>query len=105
MAAFARLINDLHLLFTNADPKLKIGINARDCYDLGFIGFTLFAIQFTETTEEILVVCMFMNFVALLFTGIPVAGRWLVWVSFIAVWPGSVTIILTVGPGFRWKAH
>ncbi|PSL15708.1 TRAP transporter large permease subunit [Shimia abyssi] len=74
LAALARLIHDLHALFTGPDSErtgaglrrvfLVLAVFAAICFGLTFL---------VETTEEKLVVAMFLTFIALLFTGYPVA--------------------------------
>ena len=73
-AALARLIHDLHALFTGPESERKgaglrrvflvLAVFAAVCVGLTFL---------VETTEEKLVVAMFLTFIALLFTGYPVA--------------------------------
>ncbi|WP_343565305.1 TRAP transporter large permease subunit [Kiloniella sp. b19] len=74
IAALARLIHDVHALFKNAEGE-RIGKNIRVLF-LSLLGFALvgYALTFlVETTEEKLVIAMFISFVAVLFTGFPVA--------------------------------
>lgn len=74
IAAIARLMHDVHALLTAADGE-------RDGRGLALIGAVLlgfavvaFGLSFlVETTEDKLVVAMFVSFIALLFTGFPVA--------------------------------
>ena len=74
IAALARLIHDVHaLLERRADEKTGSGLG------LIFGALALFAVVafglsfLVETTEEKLVITMFISFIALLFTGFPVA--------------------------------
>ncbi len=74
LAALARLIHDVHALFT-------AGVEERQGRDLRLILWALLsfaavatALTFlVHTTEEKLVIAMFVTFIALLFTGFPVA--------------------------------
>ncbi len=74
LAALARLIHDVHALFANYEEErqgkgIRIVIWA-------LIAFAVVATALTflvETTEEKLVIAMFLTFIALLFTGFPVA--------------------------------
>lgn len=74
LAALARLIHDGHALLANHKEDLK-GSGLR----LIFISLAIFAVItfgltfLVETTEEKLVIAMFLSFIALLFTGFPVA--------------------------------
>ncbi|MEX3007142.1 TRAP transporter large permease subunit [Hoeflea sp. TYP-13] len=74
LAALARLIHDFHALLTETDGEgagRGLGLVAWSLF-----GFILIAIALSflvETTEEKLVVAMFISFIALLFTGFPVA--------------------------------
>jgi len=74
LAALARLIHDGHALLVNHKEDLK-GSGLR----LIFISLAIFAVItfgltfLVETTEEKLVIAMFLSFIALLFTGFPVA--------------------------------
>lgn len=74
IAALARLIHDGHALLVNNKEDLK-GSGLR----LIFISLAIFAVItlgltfLVETTEEKLVIAMFLSFIALLFTGFPVA--------------------------------
>ncbi len=74
LAALARLIHDLHALFANAEGE-RVGKNLRVVF-WALFAFALVATALTflvETTEEKLVIAMFLSFIALLFTGFPVA--------------------------------
>ncbi|MCV6548295.1 MAG: TRAP transporter large permease subunit [Cohaesibacter sp.] len=74
LAALARLIHDAHALFVDA-PKEREGADLRLIL-WALIGFAVVAVALTflvHTTEEKLVIAMFLTFVALLFTGFPVA--------------------------------
>ena len=73
-AAAARLIHDAHALITRSEGEsegkglfLIIGVL------LGFAAVTYGLTFLVETTEEMLVIAMFMTFIGLLFTGFPVA--------------------------------
>ncbi len=74
LAAIARLIHDLHALFANYENERQ-GKGLR----LIVVSLLIFVVAGTaltflvETTEEKLVIAMFMTFVGLLFTGFPVA--------------------------------
>ncbi len=74
LGALARLIHDLHALFANYEHERK-GKGLR----LIVVAMLVFAVVATgltfvvETTEEKLVIAMFVTFIALLFTGFPVA--------------------------------
>jgi tripartite ATP-independent transporter DctM subunit len=74
LAAIARLIHDVHALI--ARPKGEndgAGIRLI-LISLGIFAIVTFGLSFlVETTEEKLVVAMFLSFIALLFTGFPVA--------------------------------
>ncbi len=73
VAALARLIHDTHALLTA--PKGQTGLGFGRVL-LVLAGFTIVAVLLAglvETTEEKLVVAMFMTFIGLLFTGFPVA--------------------------------
>lgn len=74
LAALARLIHDVYMLVVGADKRSdKSGLRNIALMIL-FLGVvTLALVQLVETPEEVLVICMFMSFVALLFTGVPVA--------------------------------
>ncbi|MBO9467918.1 TRAP transporter large permease subunit [Tropicibacter sp. R15_0] len=74
MAALARLIHDLHALVTNYEDERQ-GKGLRLIL-WAMIGFGVVAVALTflvHTTEEKLVIAMFLTFIALLFTGFPVA--------------------------------
>lgn len=74
LGALARLIHDVHALFANYEHERK-GRGLR-LIVVAMIGFAVVATALTflvETTEEKLVIAMFMTFIALLFTGYPVA--------------------------------
>ncbi|MFK7869827.1 MAG: TRAP transporter large permease subunit [Roseobacter sp.] len=74
LAALARLIHDVHALFANYEHE-RVGKGLR-LIVLALLGFAVVATALTfivETTEEKLVIAMFMTFIALLFTGYPVA--------------------------------
>lgn len=74
LAALARLIHDGHALITNFENE-RVGKGLR-LIVLAMLGFVVVATALTftvETTEEKLVIAMFMTFIALLFTGFPVA--------------------------------
>ncbi|MCV6576851.1 MAG: TRAP transporter large permease subunit [Cohaesibacter sp.] len=74
LAALARLIHDAHALFVDA-PEEREGADLRLIL-WALIGFAVVAVALTflvHTTEEKLVIAMFLTFVALLFTGFPVA--------------------------------
>ncbi len=74
LAASARLIHDVHALFTNYEDERK-GAGLR-LIVLALLGFAVVATALTflvPTTEEKLVIVMFLTFIALLFTGFPVA--------------------------------
>ncbi len=74
-AALARLIHDVHALFVG-DAAERAGKGLRLVL-WALIGFSVVATALTflvETTEEKLVIAMFVTFIALLFTGYPVAG-------------------------------
>ncbi|WP_298963956.1 TRAP transporter large permease subunit [uncultured Roseibium sp.] len=74
IAATARLLHDVHAIFV-ADPSERQGGGFTRL--LVLIGiFTLITAGLStlvETTEEMLVIAMFMSFVGLLFTGFPIA--------------------------------
>ncbi len=73
IATIARLIHDVHALFTSKGGQTGPG------FFRIFIALALFAVVaflltgLVEATEEKLVVAMFMTFIGLLFTGFPVA--------------------------------
>ena len=74
MAALARLVHDLHALFANYEQErvgkgLRLIVIAMLCFAVAATALTFLV----ETTEEKLVIAMFMTFIALLFTGYPVA--------------------------------
>ncbi len=74
LAALARLIHDAHALFVDA-PEERKGSDLR-LIVWALLGFAVVAVALTflvHTTEEKLVIAMFLTFVALLFTGFPVA--------------------------------
>lgn len=74
LAAAARLIHDIHALFMNLDEERQ-GKGLR-LIIWALLGFAVVATALTflvETTEEKLVIVMFLTFIALLFTGFPVA--------------------------------
>ncbi|MFY0595626.1 MAG: TRAP transporter large permease subunit [Cognatishimia sp.] len=74
LAALARLIHDAHALYVNYEDERQ-GKGLR-LIVWAVIGFALVATALTflvETTEEKLVIAMFLTFIALLFTGFPVA--------------------------------
>lgn len=74
MGALARLIHDLHALFANYEQE-RVGKGLR-LIVVALLCFVVVAIALTflvETTEEKLVIAMFMTFIALLFTGYRVA--------------------------------
>ncbi|WP_425093668.1 TRAP transporter large permease subunit [Tropicimonas sp. S265A] len=74
IAALARLIHDGHALIANYEEErqgrgLRIVLLAMFCFAVVATGLTFVV----ETTEEKLVIAMFLSFIALLFTGFPVA--------------------------------
>ncbi|WP_319531527.1 TRAP transporter large permease subunit [uncultured Cohaesibacter sp.] len=74
LAALARLIHDVHALIAN-NPEERDGAGIRLIL-ISLFGFAVVAFALTflvEMTEEKLVIVMFLTFVALLFTGFPVA--------------------------------
>ena len=74
LAALARLIHDAHALWVAPAPERE-GAGLRRVL-LVLAGFAAVCVALTflvETTEEKLVVAMFLSFIALLFTGYPVA--------------------------------
>ncbi|HSF91824.1 MAG TPA: TRAP transporter large permease subunit [Paracoccaceae bacterium] len=74
LAALARLIHDVHALFANYEHE-RVGKGLR-LIVVALICFAVVATALTflvETTEEKLVIAMFMTFIGLLFTGYPVA--------------------------------
>jgi tripartite ATP-independent transporter DctM subunit len=73
-AALARLIHDVHALFVAGDEERQ----GRDLRLIlwALVSFAALAVSLTflvHTTEEKLVIAMFLTFIALLFTGFPVA--------------------------------
>lgn len=74
LAAIARLIHDIYMLATSADaPSSRSGLRTLFLMLFGFAVVAFAVMQLVETPEEKLVIAMFMSFVALLFTGFPVA--------------------------------
>lgn len=74
MAAVARLIHDGYMLITNADERSESsGLKSLLIMWAFFFVATFGLIQLVDTPEDTLVIVMFMTFVALLFTGYPVA--------------------------------
>jgi tripartite ATP-independent transporter DctM subunit len=74
MGALARLIHDVHALYANYEHE-RVGKGVR-LIVWSLLCFAVVGIALTflvETTEEKLVVTMFVTFIALLFTGYPVA--------------------------------
>ena len=74
LAALARLIHDVHALFTGPASERE-GANLSRVV-LVLLAFVVLATALTflvETTEEKLVIAMFLTFIAILFTGYPVA--------------------------------
>ncbi|GGE48706.1 TRAP transporter large permease subunit [Actibacterium pelagium] len=74
LAALARLIHDGHALWANL-PEEREGKGLRLIL-WAILGFATVAVALTflvHTTEEKLVIAMFLTFIALLFTGFPVA--------------------------------
>lgn len=74
LAALARMIHDVHALWVNY-PQERDGKGVR-LVVWALIGFAFVSLVLTflvETTEEKLVIAMFLTFIALLFTGFPVA--------------------------------
>jgi tripartite ATP-independent transporter DctM subunit len=74
LGALARLIHDGHALWANYEHE-RVGKGLR-LIVLALLGFAVVATALTfvvEATEEKLVIAMFMTFIALLFTGYPVA--------------------------------
>jgi tripartite ATP-independent transporter DctM subunit len=74
MGAVARLIHDVHALMANYEHErvgkgLRLIVTAMLCFAVAAFALTFLV----ETTEEKLVIAMFMTFIALLFTGYPVA--------------------------------
>ena len=74
MAALARLIHDGHALWVNSKNDL-VGSGLRPILiSLAIFAVVTYGLTFlVQTTEEKLVVAMFLSFIALLFTGFPVA--------------------------------
>lgn len=74
IAAAARLIHDLHALWVAPEPEKEgLGIR-RVLLVLAVFAAAMISLTFlVEYTEEKLVIAMFMTFIALLFTGFPVA--------------------------------
>ncbi|KCV82156.1 TRAP dicarboxylate transporter [Actibacterium atlanticum] len=74
LAALARLVHDIHALAANLEEERRgRGLRMIAWALIGF-GVVAFALTFlVETTEEKLVIAMFLTFIALLFTGFPVA--------------------------------
>ncbi len=73
IAAAARLIHDLHALVTGRGEQTGRGLGIILVLFLGTAVLTAGVGTLVETTEEKLVVAMFMTFIGLLFTGFPVA--------------------------------
>ncbi len=74
LAAFARLIHDGHaLLFGPASEREGRSLKPILLVILGFAVVCAALTLFVETTEEKLVIAMFLTFIALLFSGYPVA--------------------------------
>ncbi|KZK78204.1 Sialic acid TRAP transporter permease protein SiaT [Pseudovibrio sp. W64] len=74
VAALARLIHDVHAIWVDSESERK-GKGIRLIL-LAFLGFAIVAYGLSflvETTEEKLVIAMFLSFIALLFSGYPVA--------------------------------
>ncbi|WP_338020460.1 TRAP transporter large permease subunit [Dinoroseobacter sp. PD6] len=74
IAAVARLIHDAHALWVGYEderPGRGLGVVLMALLAFAVVGFGLSFL--VETTEEKLVVAMFITFIALLFTGYPVA--------------------------------
>ncbi len=74
LAALARLTHDLHALFAGG-PSERVGKGLRRIL-LVLLCFAVVAVAMTfivESTEEKLVITMFVTFIAILFTGYPVA--------------------------------
>ncbi|MGI9503424.1 MAG: TRAP transporter small permease subunit, partial [Geminicoccaceae bacterium] len=72
-AALARLIHDVHALFTAPAAKEGRGLGTVLAVLAGFALVAVLLASLVETTEEKLVVAMFLTFIGLLFTGFPVA--------------------------------
>ncbi|MCY4179629.1 MAG: TRAP transporter large permease subunit, partial [Litoreibacter sp.] len=74
IAAAARLIHDVHaLIAAPADEFEGLKLRRVVLLMLGFAVVTVALTFLVETTEEKLVIAMFLTFIALLFTGYPVA--------------------------------
>ena len=74
VAAAARLLHDAHELWVAPAEEFEGLKLRRVLLMLGFFAAITFALTFlVETTEEKLVIAMFLTFIALLFTGYPVA--------------------------------
>lgn len=74
IAAFARLLHDVHAIFVADASERQGGGFTRLLVLIGiFAVITAGLSTLVETTEEMLVIAMFMSFVGLLFTGFPVA--------------------------------
>ena len=74
IAAAARLIHDLHALWVNYEEEREgKGIRLILWALAAFVLVTVALTFVVETTEEKLVIAMFLTFIALLFTGFPVA--------------------------------
>ena len=74
IAAIARLIHDIYMLVNRADPASDItGLKPLLWMMLWFVVVTFTLMGLVEAPEEKLVIAMFMSFVGLLFSGIPVA--------------------------------
>lgn len=73
IATLARLIHDVHAIFTARGKQSGYGLPS---ILLALVGFAIVAFLLAglvESTEEKLVIAMFMTFIGLLFTGFPVA--------------------------------
>lgn len=73
IATLARLIHDVHAIFTARGKQSGYGLPS---ILLALVGFGIVAFLLAglvESTEEKLVIAMFMTFIGLLFTGFPVA--------------------------------
>lgn len=74
IAAIGRLIHDVHMLRHRVDPPAqKTGLMPLVAVLIGFGLIATLLSGFVDTPEETLVIWMFVSFVALLFTGFPVA--------------------------------
>ncbi len=73
LAALARLIHDGHALFTAKRVQSGAGVGLLLLILASFVVVAVILAGLVETTEEKLVVAMFMTFIGLLFTGFPVA--------------------------------